>query len=319
MIWNLKTAVRMGLEVEALSGEGSIGNVTSATKYQTSEGLTRAGISGNILSNRYIDKLYQIVDKRELCDACRVKSPIRLGELDKDRIDDGLSMTGNYVKQCPICDAGGFMGADKVTTSKRNKPANFSAGLSVEPLVVQMKNRSRIDRSEQGGVKRTKKKKKSPEDNEKVDISTQMIMQQEVRSHVYGLVINLDLGRIGFDDERMCYVTNDVDFLVGRVKNTLLALRSLLIDIDGAKMATFAPQMSSLEGILTERRSGEELLGAVSPIHDNYREEYKALNDSAVEFDSTIELVKVFNHYLDEDYIRSMVERNLAYSRVMND
>lgn len=304
-IFDVQFSLRMGLEIEAMNGQGNTGNVSLTSKVTLSDGNIHDITKGTMLSHKLVDNIYELVHPSELCEACRVKSPIRLGKIDKEDMDASLSLTGNYVKQCIICDSAGFMSTEKDAVAKRSKPQSFSAMIGVNPHVSQMLTRSRIDASEAGGKKR---------DEDSPSVSTQMIMQQQVRSNVYAVNFRLSLGRIGFDDERLIYVTDDVDELVRRMRINLLAARNLLIDMKGAKNSVFAPQVTSLEGVITTRESAEDVLPGYSPMNADYKEVQALINPSAQLFDSPVGLMQAFHALLDDEKLKQLAERNLRYT-----
>ena len=304
-IYDVQISAIIGLEVEAMNGIGSVGNVSQTSKVTLSDRTVHDMTKGTMLSHQLVNKIYEQVHPDELCEACRVLSPLRVGDYDASEEVEALSKTGNYVKQCIICDSAGFMNAEKNKVAKRSKPQSFSAMIGIEPHINQTVTRSRIDNSENGGKK---KEEDSPTN------STQMIMQQQVRSNDYAVNFRLNLGRIAFDDERLLYVTDDVDELVRRMRVNLLAARNLLMDMKGAKNSVFSPQMTRLEGVITTRKNAEEILSGYSPMKENYVDVHKSVNASAQVFKSPVDLKNIFDELIDEDKLREIAERNLRYT-----
>lgn len=301
--WELQVNLLIGLTAEGLNNEETIGNSNRSRTIEVAKNDLRNAISGSALNHSYIANVHRIADRKELCETCRILSPMKNGKIRET--DDGLSESGNRTKNCPICDLSGFMNVEG-KNEKREKPASFSWAIGTEDGTRNSVIRNRVDVTQNSG----KKTDKAVSEIKKSDM---MIFHEELRSGVYAVAIRLDLARIAFDDEKQTYVTNDIEFIKKRVKLAIQALMSTVVDITGAKMSVNMPHLTSLEGIITERTDGTQLMTKYSAMNSDFIDVHKEVSQHSIEFNDVIDFRNGMETFMDEEYIEFMVKRNRDY------
>lgn len=105
----------------------------------------------------------------------------------------------------------------------------------------------------------------------------QAIFHRPASSGIYALICNLDLYRIGLNDITRKYVI-DSTARKKRAVALIQALTATLLKPSGAQRNTQNPHMVNCEGVIAI--SGTSLPApAVSPLHDNYRDEMEKAAD----------------------------------------
>lgn len=318
-MWEILFALRLDLVGEALNNEENIGNITKGRCIKLKNEEIRSAISGNMINYVFNKNLRLLADKNELCDTCKIFSPMKNGKITDEEKDNNLSESGNRVKKCIIDDVAGFMNAGKGANEKRSKIINFSWGIATQG-VQSMALYNRIDTSEAN----YKPKKDKKDVNGKVDTTslantnkdqnTQMIFHRPIRSNEYSIISNINLSRICFDDERQRYVFEDNNVIKERIKKVLLAYRNTIIDIKGALCSTNLPQILGVNGVMIEKTSAKEVLSKYSPLNDNFKEVHLNLNkNNAKEFNNVEEFVKVIDELMEDSHLEMIIERNKKY------
>lgn len=310
--WELQVNFLIGLTAEGLNNEETIGNSNRSRTIEVALNDLRNAISGSSLNHTYSANVHSLVDKNELCETCRILSPMKNGQI-RQR-DEGLSESGNRTKNCPICDLSGFMNVDG-KNEKREKPASFSWAIGTKESTRNSVLRNRVDVTQNAGLKNPEKKGKAKKDDtvEKIAKSDMMIFHEELRSGVYAVAVRLDLARIAFDDETQCYVTNDIEFVKKRVFVAIKALMNTIMDISGAKMSVNMPHLTSLEGIVTERTDGSQLMTKYSAMNEDFIDVHKEVANHSVEFKDVLSFKEGMESFLEDDYLTFMVTRNRDY------
>lgn len=305
--WELQLTAKVKLSAEALNNEGTIGNVSQSRVFELIAGDSRNAITGSALSHAYISHLRSVVDKRELCDSCKILSPMRNGAIREE--DKTLSLSGNRVKNCPICDLSGFMHTTKGSDSvKREKAAQFAWAIATEEGTLNSVLRNRVDVTQNAGKNKPAKVKKDA----KTDM---MIFHEDVRSSEYAVTVRLDLSRISFDDEMQRYVTKDKEFIKKRVKEAIIALKNFVLDMSGAKTSVNMPHLLGIEGLLTECTDGSQVISKYSSLNENYIEVHSAMDkNNTIEFKDVAEFIEAVNEFTEDSYLDTMVVRNMNYA-----
>lgn len=305
--WELQLTAKVKLSAEALNNEGNIGNVSQSRVFELVAGDSRNAITGSALSHAYTSHLRSVVDKRELCDSCKILSPMRNGAIREE--DKTLSPSGNRVKNCPICDLAGFMHPSKGSeTVKREKSVQFAWAIATEDSTLNSVLRNRVDVTQNAGKKKPAKVKKE-------DKTDMMIFHEDVRSSEYAVTVRLDLSRISFDDEMQRYVTKDKEFIKKRVQESITALKNFVLDMSGAKTSVNMPHLLGIEGVLTECTDGSQVISKYSSLNENYIDVHKAMDkNNTFEFKDIAEFIEAINEFTDDRYLDTMVVRNMNYA-----
>lgn len=277
--------LRMELVGEDLNNEGTIGNVMQPRQIILENGEIRQSISGEMLKHFHTRNLRNLATDEELCDECKIFSPMKAGKVKKE--DKKLSVSGNMVRNCIIDDVEGFM-STKGKNAKRRSCIQFSWAIATKENDYQNMLHTRVDVTEKGGKK-----------NESEDKSAQMIFNRPLRNNTYASTVMLDLDRIGFDDEKLIYVL-DEESIKERQKKSLIALRDTFANIEGASCTTRLPHLCGMEGIIVRKTDVEKVLTKCSPLKNNYREEIKEVCEDIKEFNSVVEFVKVIDELIKE-------------------
>lgn len=316
--WELQLTAKVKLAAEALNNEGTVGNMSQSRVFELVNGDTRNAITGSALSHAYNSHLRSVVDKRELCDACKILSPMRDGIVRESSED--LSPSGNRTKNCPLCDLAGFMHVSE-GNMKREKAAQFAWGIATEESTLNSVLRNRVDVTQNAGItieKKSKKKKKdtdTDENKEEKEKNNMMIFHEDVRSSEYAITVRLDLSRISFDDEMQKYVSDDKEFIKKRVKEAIIALKNFVLDMSGAKVSVNMPHLLGIEGVLTECSDGSQVISKYSALNTDYIDVHKAMDkNNTFEFKDVAEFIEAINEFTEENYLETMVVRNMNFA-----
>mgnify|MGYP000961114833 CR=1 FL=1 len=294
----LAIMMKIGLDGEALNNEGTIGNIIQPKQVSLSDGTIRQALSGEMLKHYHSRNLRLLADGDELCETCKIFSPMKNGEIKK--IDKNLSASGNRVKKCAVCDSEGFMNAGKGHNEKRKSCIEFSWGIATAENDYQTIQHSRIDPTE----KNNKPKKKGENETTTSDANTnesqntQMLFYKPLRSNIYAITIEIELDRIGFDDEKLVYAI-DENARKSRQKKVIQALINMFIDMEGAMCSTRLPHIRNIEGVLVHKTDRNDILVKYSALNDDYKEVNKKIGTNVSEFNNIKEFIKVLNSVVD--------------------
>lgn len=282
--------MRIQLNGEALNNEGNIGNLIQPRQIELNDGTIRQAISGEMLKHLHSRNVRLLADDNELCDTCKIFSPMKNAEVRTE--DKNLSASGNKVKECIVDDIEGFMTAKKGKTKKRTSCIQFSWAIATEENEYQTVLHSRVDSTSLNSKKKSKKESADNEDGTSVDQNTQMIFHRPIRSNEYALTIVVDLDRIGFDDEKLIYAISEEERIL-RQKKCIRAIVNLFTDMEGAMCSTRLPHICNIEGIVSIKTDKNQVLSKYSALNDDYIEENKKVSDNTKEFKSMHEFKEV--------------------------
>lgn len=286
----LAIMMRLKLDGEALNNEGNVGNVMQPRTIELSDGTIRNALAGEMLKHYHSRNVRLLANDYELCDKCKIFSPMKSGDI--KNINKDLSASGNRVKECIVDDIEGFMNADGNKNEKRTSCIRFSWGIGIEENEYQTMLHTRVDQSKDGG-----KKKKKDDDSQ----PTQMLFHRPIRGDEYAITIQLELDRIGFDDEKLEYVFKDNEIIKQRQTKALLALKNMFLDMEGAMCSTRLPHIRNIEGIIVDKQDKNDILVKYSALNDDYIKVNKKLATNTKQFDNIFEFSKVI-----EDLITSL-------------
>ena len=278
--------MRIKLNGEALNNEGSVGNVMRPRTIELLDGVRNA-ISGDMLKHLHSRNLMLLADDDELCDTCKIFSPMRNAKVEED---DLLSQSGNRVKACIVDDVHGFMNAGKGRNEKRGSVIKFSWAIGSPAGVSQTVIHSRVDNTDKNNTK--KAKDTTSDANTITEQNTQMIMHKPLRSDEYAITMQIDLDRIGFDDEKLKYAV-DEDVVKNRQKKVMNALKNMFLDMEGAMCSTRLPHIMNIEGILVDKQNKDEVLVKYSALNDDYQDVNESIANKSHRFDNIAEFVGV--------------------------
>lgn len=329
-MWKLQFAMELDLVAEDLNNEDNLGNVTKSRMIKISEDEIRNAISGNMLSHVFNKNLRAIADNDELCDTCKIFSPMKNGVVKE--IDESLSDSGNRVKNCIIDDICGFMNAGKGNNEKRSKVLSFAWAIAKNGTCDTVLY-NRVDPTDKNS--RPKEEQKIRDENNKEIIDTtseantnksqnaQMIFYRPIRTSTYAIITQINLSRVAFDDQKQKYVFEDKNIIKSRIKKLLIAYMNTILDIEGAMCSTNMPHLRGVSGVLTEKTSGKELMSKYSPLNEDYKEVLLGDEDNnkfnnvnlceGKEFNNISEFIKVIDELLEDDYLDFMINRNIEY------
>lgn len=283
----LAIMMRLKLNGEALNNEETIGNMVRPREIELLDGTTRQALSGEMLKHLHTRNLTLLSDTDELCDTCKIFSPMK-NSLVKNA-DKSLSASGNKSKECIIDDVEGFMNAEAGKNEKKTSCIKFSWAIATEENDYKSTLLTRVDPTE----KNNKKKSESDEG----DKSNQMIFYRPIRSNEYAITIQIDLDRISFDDERLVYVLPEDKVLARKIK-CIKALKNMFIDMEGAMCSTRLPHIMGMEGIVVKKTDKNQILSKYSALNDDYKEVNANISDDTTLFNNIEEFVNVLDSVL---------------------
>ena len=249
-----------------------------------------------MLKHYHSRNLRLLADEDELCDTCKIFSPMKNGNVVKN--DEKLSVSGNKVKQCIIDDVEGFMNAGKGHNEKRTSCIKFSWGISINDNEYTTTVHNRVDPTENNNKKKTEKENTLSEGNTNEKQNTQMIFYRPLRNNVYAITIEVELDRIGFDDEKLIY-TLDEKTINKRKEKCLKSLLNMFLDMEGAMCSTRLPHIGNIEGVLVHKINKNQILSKYSALNDDYIEMNKILSDDYIEFSNIAEFKNVIEKIIE--------------------
>ena len=292
--------MRIGLNAEALNNEGNVGNVLQPRRVKLLDGTIRDEISGEMLKHYHTRNLRLLAEDNELCDGCKILSPMKNAEL-KEK-DETLSESGNRVKACIVDDCQGFMNAGKGRNEKRVSCIKFSKAIGINESDVETQLHTRVEVLADENKKTKNEKKQNNEDttndgNTIKEQNTQMLFHRPTRSNEYAITLTLELDRIGYDDEKQKYVLDD-EGIKARQKKCVQAIRNMFVDIEGALCSTRLPHLMNIEGILVDKADKNDVLVKCSALNDDYKEVNKRIATKSTEFNNIEEFVNVLDELI---------------------
>lgn len=292
-----KLAIMMRIELkgEALNNEGTIGNIMQPRQISLNNGEVRQAISGGMLKHYHSRNLTLLADENELCDTCKIFSPMKNGQV-KTR-DDKFSDSGNKVKECIVDDIEGFMNAGKGHNEKRTSCVKFSWAIATEENEFETMFHTRVDPTQDNNKKKSDKKEDTCEGNTNKDQNTQMPFHRPIRSNIYAITIQVDLDRIGFDDEKLIY-TLDSDKIQERQRKCIKALINMFVDMEGALCSTRLPHIGNIEGIVVTKNDKNEVLSKYSALNNDYKEINKNISNNSIVFNNIVEFKEVLENLI---------------------
>lgn len=288
--------MRINLVAEDLNNEGGIGNTIQPRQITVNE-ETRQAISGEMLKHFHTKNLRLLADENELCETCKIFSPMKNGQPKVE--DKELSPSGNKVKNCIVDDIEGFMDAGGNKNSKRTSCIKFSWAVATKENEYENMLHTRVDSTQSGGKKKSEKVENNEKEvgNENTKQNTQMLFYRPLRSNEYALTIQVDLDRIGFDDEKLKYVF-DEDTIKARQGKCLKAIENMFLDMEGALCSTRLPHILGVEGIVVIKNNKDEVLSKYSALNNDYMEVNKAISNNTKEFKNIEEFTKVIENLI---------------------
>ena len=231
--------MRITLAAEALNNEESVGNVVIPRSILIND-EERQAISGDTLKHQHTRNLRLLADENELCDGCKIFSPNKNTKAKEN--DKNLSESGNRTKNCIIDDVEGFM--DPKGSAKKTSPVKFSFAIATEENDYQNLLHTKVDTTDAGGKKKAQGEEK-----------TQMLFYKPVRSNNFALTVQMDLDRIGFDDQTLkLAVTEEVQ--LSRQNKAIRAFKNMIVDMQGAMCSTRLPHIMNVEGVVVRKKIG---------------------------------------------------------------
>lgn len=296
----LAIMLSLTLEGEALNNEGSIGNTMQPRQIELSNGSIRNAISGEMLKHFHSRNVRLLADDKELCDTCKIFSPMKNGKVNK--ADNTLSASGNRVKQCVVDDIEGFMNAGKGNNEKRTSCIKFSWAISKNENDYQSMLHNRVDPTEKNQKSKNKlalneegKPDTTSDANTIKEQNTQMIFYRPIRSNEYALTIQVELDRIGFDDEKLIEAVSP-EIKKRRQKICLNAIKNMFLDIEGALCSTRLPHLRDIKGIIVHKTNKGEILSKYSALNDDFIKKNKSLSNKNYVFSN----IEEFSNKIDE-------------------
>jgi len=282
--------MRLKLTGEALNNEGTIGNVIQPRQIEFPNGEVRQAISGEMLKHYHSRNLRLLADENELCDTCKIFSPMKNGKVKES--DSKLSPSGNKVKECIVDDVEGFMNAGKGANEKRTSCVKFSYAIATEENEYQIMLHTRVDVTQDNNKKKQEKETTEGEGNTNKDQNTQMLFHRPLRNNEYAITVQVDLDRIGFDDEKLIYAL-DEDTIKSRQEKCIKALLNMFVDMEGAMCSTRLPHIEGIEGIIVKKTDKNQVLSKYSALKDDYKEVNEKISDDSIIFNNIIEFSEV--------------------------
>jgi CRISPR-associated protein Cst2 len=212
-------------------------------------------------------------------------------------IDKKLSPSGNKVKECIIDDVEGFMNAGKGANEKRTSCIKFSWAIATEENEYQTMLHTRIDVTQGNSKKKEEKETTEGDGNTNKDQNTQMLFHRPLRNNEYALTVQVDLDRIGFDDEKLIYALDEAD-IKSRQEKCIKALLNMFVDMEGAMCSTRLPHIQNIEGILVKKTDKNQVLSKYSALEDDYKEVNQKISDDAIIFNDIVEFTETMKELI---------------------
>lgn len=297
--------LRETLEAEDLNNEGNIGNITQPRQITLSDGTVRQAISGDMNKHIFTNNLRKLASDDELCSSCVLFSPMKNGKV--KITDDNLSDTGNRVRECIVDDAAGFMNAGGGRNEKRESIVKFSTAISTEEIEPELWVHSRNTAiTEENKSKKKDKIINATSDEEKSNVNitdgnsiseqtTQMIFYKPIRCNQYALSIQVDLHRIGTDEERGIYAIDD-NVIKERQRKIIKAITNTILNTEGANCNTQLPHLRNIEGVIVRKTDKNDVLTKYSSLNDDYKEVNKEIGTNVIEFENIVEFNNVMQN-----------------------
>lgn len=312
-LFRLNFILRFEVDAEALNNEETIGNVIKTRTIQLKDGTLRNAVTGNLIKHVFTKNVRLLADHEELCDTCKIFSPMKNGKIKE--VDERLSANGNRVKTCAVDDLCGFMNAGSGQNEKRYSTAHFSWAIAKEGTRNDSVLYTRVDPTEKNARPKNEQEDTLSEANTNSDQNTQMIFYRPIRSSEYALTFQLDLHRIGFDDQKLTYAVNK-ETIKRRMKHALAAARNTLIDIEGAMCSTNLPHLRGIYGIVTEKTDRDQLTSKYSALNDDFLEMNQQLSSVSHVFHNIQEFKELIDNYSKDEFLDFMIERNTEYVKI---
>lgn len=312
-LFRLNFILRFEVDAEALNNEETIGNVIKTRTIQLKDGTLRNAITGNLIKHVFTKNVRLLADHEELCDTCKIFSPMKNGKIKE--VDERLSANGNRVKTCAVDDLCGFMNAGSGQNEKRYSTAHFSWAIAKEGTRNDSVLYTRVDPTEKNAKPKDEQEDTLSEGNTNRDQNTQMIFYRPIRSSEYALTFQLDLHRIGFDDQKLTYAVSK-ETIKKRMKYALAAVRNTLIDIEGAMCSTNLPHLRGIYGIVTEKTDRDQLTSKYSALNEDFIEMNQQLSSVSHVFHNIQEFKELIDNYSKDEFLDFMIERNTEYVKI---
>ncbi|WP_027409658.1 DevR family CRISPR-associated autoregulator [Anoxybacteroides tepidamans] len=314
-LFRLNFILRFEVDAEALNNEETIGNVVKTRTIQLRDGSLRNAITGNLIKHVFTKNVRLLTEHHELCDTCKIFSPMKNGKIKVK--DERLSANGNRVKECAVDDLCGFMNAGKGQNEKRYSVAQFSWAIAREGTRNDSVLYTRVDPTEKNAKTKKEQADTLSDANTNKDQNAQMIFYRPIRSSEYALTIQLDLHRVGFDDEKLMYAV-DHETIKRRIKNALKAVRNTLVDIEGAMCSTNLPHLRGVYGIVTEKTDREQITAKYSALNEDFIEVNQKLSTVSHTFNNIQQFKELIELYASDEFLDFMIQRNMEYVKTFH-
>ncbi len=295
-IYEISILSRATWNLHSLNNEGTVGNVTEPRSIKiidpnTGEAITTDGISGEMLKHVHGRFLWEIVDKKNLCDGCKKMEPERGFRDETIRSKKNFKEAAKEaIEKCVICDLHGFLFHEGEITGSRDSLIQFGWVVGKGEILRDIHTHAR----HAVGERKTSKE----------NTSSQMVYHRPTRSGIYALVSVFQPWRIGLNNVTMEYVKN-----VNRRERYELALKAyqaMFLRTEGAMTTTRLPHAENFEGLIVVSKTNFPA-PVISPLKDSYIEEIEKINKNLEEifellkFTSLNEFIEKVNLLLDRE------------------
>ena len=260
VVWNL----------HSLNNEGTVGNVTEPRSVRiinpkNKEIITTDGISGEMLKHIHFQFLWQMSDKKKLCEGCKKMEPERGFKDEVIRKKKNFQEASREaIEKCLICDLHGFLFPEGEITGSRESLINFGWAVGKGEILRDIHTHARQAVSEK-------------ERREKEEISTQMIYHRPTRSGLYAIVSVFQPWRIGLNNVDMSYVIKNNE-RKERYELALKAYQAMFLRSEGAMATTRMPHAEMFEGLIVTSKTNFPV-PVISPLKEDYKEEIKKISE----------------------------------------
>lgn len=260
VVWNL----------HSLNNEGTVGNVTEPRSVRiinpkNKEIITTDGISGEMLKHIHFQFLWQMSDKKKLCEGCKKMEPERGFKDEVIRKKKNFQEASREaIEKCLICDLHGFLFPEGEITGSRESLINFGWAVGKGEILRDIHTHARQAVSEK-------------ERREKEEISTQMIYHRPTRSGLYAIVSVFQPWRIGLNNVDMSYVIKNNE-RKERYELALKAYQAMFLRSEGAMTTTRMPHAEMFEGLIVASKTNFPV-PVISPLKEDYKEEIKKISE----------------------------------------
>ena len=302
-------------QLHSLNNEGTVGNVTEPRSVRiidpnTKKAVSTDGISGEMLKHIHTEIMWELSDKNNLCNACKVLNPEKFNA-SQNKGNSGEQAVKNALQSCDICDVHGFL----ITRPQVNRKSviEFGWALGIPEVYRDIHTHARHSGAMRGiedqlnpgewGNERCQYKgcDTNPEDSPLYKIDgkwyceahapiSQMVYHRPTRSGVYAVISVFQPWRIGLNEAKTNKYSYDARETERkrRYQTALKAYQVLFARPEGAMTTTRLPHVEDFSGVIVYSTKSLPV-PVISPLKEDYISEIETIANS---IDNDLKIIK---------------------------